>query len=75
MATSGLPDISRRRFLTGTVGAGALAGCIGTIEDYEEEIQATRDDEEDAPAIPDPDVHGIGVRPTADYEGETSPPY
>jgi len=71
-----MPDISRRRSLTGTVGAGALAlaGCIGTIEDYdEEEIQAARDGEEDAPAIPD--VHGIGVRPTADYEGETSPPY
>ena len=46
------------------------------IDDYDdEEIQAARDEADDAPAIPD--FHGIGVRPIDDVDAEidTSPPY
>lgn len=44
------------------------------IDEYDEdEIQAARDGEEDAPAIPD--FHGIGVRVVGDSDSLTSPPY
>ena len=46
------------------------------IDEYDDEdIQAVRDEEDDAPPIPD--FHGIGVRPTGDFDTEidTSPPY
>ena len=46
------------------------------IDDFDDEaIEAARDEDEDAPRIPD--FHGIGVRPTTDFDTdiETSPPY
>ncbi|WP_394742170.1 YncE family protein [Natronococcus roseus] len=46
------------------------------IDDYEEEeLQAARDEEDDAPAIPD--FHGLGVRVFGDGDGEipNSPPF
>ena len=46
------------------------------IDDYDEEdIEAAREEDDDAPAIPD--FHGIGVRPIDDFDTaiDTSPPY
>ena len=44
------------------------------IEEYDEEtLQAAREEEDDAEAIPD--FHGIGVRPLDDFDGASSPPY
>ncbi len=44
------------------------------IEEYsDEEIEAALAEEDDATHIPD--FHGIGVRPTDDFDGVTSPPY
>lgn len=44
------------------------------IDEFDDEgIEAALAEEDDAPAIPD--FHGLGVRPTDDFDGETSPPY
>ncbi len=44
------------------------------IEEYsDDEIESALAEEDDAPDIPD--FHGVGVRPTDDFDDATSPPY